>query len=115
MSRTFFARQLTVKLHKSERAVDLAIAETAEQMALMVRGRLDHGFAVQCGHDAMLSMASAQAGLIDSRTAIVTAHNQLKASADQFGIDYAVASGPQTKPDEDGPRVPKTGFLHRVA
>lgn len=115
MSRNLFARQLTVKLHKSERAVDLAIAETAEQMALMIRGRLDHGFAVQCGHDAMQSMVLVQAGLIDSRTAIVTAHNQLKASAEQFGIDYAVASGPQTKPDENGPRVPTTGILRRVA
>ena len=114
MSRDLFGRQLAVKLKKTEKAIDLALAEASEQIALMVRGRLDHGFAASMGHDALQSLAVTQASLFASRDAVVIAHGQLKARADELGIDYVAASGPETKPD-DGPRTQPIGRLARVA
>ena len=112
--RNALGRQMAEKLYAAERAVDVALAEIGDLSALMTRGRMDHGIAAVVGQEALEHVSKCGGTLTKARRALVEGHKQMARDAKAMRIAWAALGGPESKPEEDGPRVP-TGHLREVA
>jgi hypothetical protein len=86
MEKVFVATRVVKKLVETEEAVDLAFAEAAELMSVMLKARKDVGADLKFADDAQAKLMEAMAALSDARTAMVGVHTQLGEAKLRLGI-----------------------------
>lgn len=111
MKRVEAARTGAQKLMQTEAAIDQALRQTAELVALLPSLRMDTGLSAVVGQEAVETVGEALSHILTARRTIVKAHGDLQAVREQIGC-RAVAMGVLDKP-ADGDK-PRTNGLHIV-
>ncbi|MBA4809249.1 hypothetical protein [Brevundimonas sp.] len=114
MNRSDFGQDLARRLYSTEHALDLALSEAALLVSSMTAGRVDQKISAVIGQDALANILQAMNTVGAARGAVVAAHHQMKADAEQMRINWRLA-GPETKPDDDRPIREATTGRHLTA
>lgn len=95
------ASRVAEALIHAEQQIDLAVTAVAELQTKMLGARMQAGLAACVGQQALVSATEAQSFLVQSRGAMVGAHNQLAKVQKSVGLE-AVSWGPgDLKPPGD--------------
>lgn len=101
-TRTDFAANTARRLRTVEHSLDSAIADSSLLLHDLTRHRAEAGFAVQAGHQAVLSIHAAQAALVEARTQLVAAHDRLYREAKAMRVPITNVGPLEDKPDRPG-------------
>jgi hypothetical protein len=102
MSRQAIGETLSHQLHRSEAAIDAALAEAAGLAGLLPGARAEAGLAAVTGQGAFDGAAATLTALTEARAHLVRTHITLAALARRLGLK-AFAVGPVDKPDDRPP------------
>ena len=91
MDKAFVATQVVKKLVETEEAVDVAFAEAAELLSVMLKARKDVGADLKFADDVQAKLMEAMGALSEARSAMVGVHNQLGEAKLRLGIRHKLA------------------------
>jgi len=86
MEKVFVATHVVKKLVQTEEAVDVAFAETAELLSVMLKARKDVGADLKFADDVQAKLMEAMSALSEARTAMVGVHTGLGEAKLRLGI-----------------------------
>lgn len=86
IDKAFVAQGVATRLHATEKAIDTAVAETAQLMAAMMSARSELNFAAEVADEATSKVAEAMHVLVQARRAVVQAHGDLAEVQQRIGV-----------------------------
>lgn len=93
------AQMVAAQLHATEAAIDAALASAAELNAVLPRARCDANLSAVVGNEVFGSAAASLTALVNARSAIVLAHQQLTETKDKIGLRARAFGGGYVKPE----------------
>lgn len=102
MEKVFVAQRVAGKLIKTEHAIDAALAQAAELMADIIKGRGELQVSAVVTDDATKKVLEAMAALGEARSAMVEAHGELNEVKLRLGIRTKMAGIEQKPPPIKG-------------
>lgn len=91
MEKVFVATRVVKKLVETEAAVDMAFAESAELLSVMLKARKDVNADLKFADDVQAKLMEAMTALSEARTAMVGVHAGLEEAKLRLGIRTRLA------------------------